>query len=248
LRIAPMILAAITLVPVAARGIELSLTQWDPGTGPIASSLTVQADNNLCCGGNSSTLDPISVPFSDFHLAESGGVVAEAGYLLSASGLVVGPIEHLRAQRSSAVSSGVLFFSIDEGGAYSLRGQYMLTGGRDVELHASIWDLTAGGLLFESRQVSRQTPDQAFALGQAMGDSINVRAGARDRMIEGGHTYRLAYRAAISSTEAGDGNAGATGGITLTVLPEPVSGMTAGIGLIAFLARKRRSRLAETVC
>jgi hypothetical protein len=220
--------------------LAVTLVSWDPGSGPLATRLESTAVNNLCCGGFVERFDPTSVPFTDSHRAESGGVISETAYALSPTGFSITFVEHFRLERSGAESSGAIYFTLDEDTAYELAGDYSMIGWREVLLESTLWDLTAGVLMFDNRQDSSHTQDEVFQLGSQGGDMLNRLSGSRTGVLLAGNYYRLTYRAGIGSTEPGDAIASATGSVQLTFVPELSTGLLVMSGLLGLAYRQSR--------
>jgi len=204
-----------------ASAATLAFASWDPGSGVLTTSLTVNVVNDLCCGGASDTLEPTAIPFIDSHAASSGFVRAETSYDISSSAIEITFVEQRRDARSAVHSSGFVYFTFDTDVQYDLAGSYALQGWRNIGLELELFDLTSGVSLFRNDQESGQTLNEAFVLGEQGGDSLNLLSGSLQGGLSAGNVYRLRYAAAITSTEAGDSVATASGYLSLTFVPEP---------------------------
>jgi len=233
------VLCAALLFPHRGVALTVSLAEFDPGSGPLSTHLEATANNELCCGGNVQAFDPVSLPFTDQHRADSGGVVSDTAYSLGDAGFTIDIVEHYRMQRSSAISSGAIYFTVDQDAEYALSGVYAMVGSRDIYLSASLTNISGGSLLFDNLQESRATQDEAFQLGEQSGDSQNGLSGSLTGQLVAGSLYRLNYRAFIYSTEASDGDATATGSIAFAVVPEPSTGLLMGLALAGLVYRRR---------
>jgi hypothetical protein len=215
--------------------LNVTLVEWNVGS--LTTRLESTASNDLCCGGSTVGFDPVSVPFSDTHRAESGGVFAEATYSLTSTGFSI-VLTHYRHPRSASIGNGAIYFSLDADSPYELTGSYSMTGYNEIRLEAALAD-SVEGYLFDSMQESFHTYDESFQLGVEEGDNRNRFSGSPSGMLQGGQVYRLSYRAAIGSSSSADDVASASGSIQLTFIPEPSTAALLAFGLLGLAARRR---------
>lgn len=242
-------LLVLSIWPINAHALTVTLQEWMSAGELLSTALTVAANNSLCCGGNSDTLMPDSLPYSSSHAVSSDTAAASTSYDFSNAGFAVQEIAHSRPRRASASSQGVIFFSIDLDALYHISGSYGFVGlgWREIQISAWLFDLTAGVELFQNSQQSGATANESFLLGEEGGDSFNSLSGSLVGELLAGHIYRFTYFTAIGSSEAGDDNASAAGNIHLAVVPEPGSGTLLLVGLFAMGVFAPRSNRSEAV-
>jgi hypothetical protein len=161
---------------------------------------------------------PSAVPFNSIHVADSGSARSETGYDLSSAALRIDIIEQRRDRRATARSDGAVYFTVDRDVEYVLSGDYALTGSRELRLLVELVNLITGEVLFFNEQISGLTVDEAFVVGGQGGDESNSLSGSLFGMLPAGG-YLLRYIALISSTEANDSPASATGQVQLFFVP-----------------------------
>ena len=95
---------------------------------------------------------------------------------------------------SGVLSSGVISFTMNANGTYTLTGDYTLAGIRGIELSVLLVDVTDPFneiTLFENAQTSVDTPDEMFVLGGTGGDDGNLLTGSLTGNLVAGNLYRL---------------------------------------------------------
>jgi hypothetical protein len=164
-----------------------------------------------------------------------------------------------------AQSFGNVYFTVlsDQTLVYSLTGQYAAADVNAMpgEIYLFTWldDLTTGERLFDTKQISVNTPNEVFIPGQMGGDSYDYRMGNMTGDLAAGDEYVWHYDLLIATDAATSSNgSSATGYLTLAFsdkeaephvvvvpLPRAVgSGLSVLGGAFLCVARRARRRRA----
>jgi hypothetical protein len=232
------------LVPVKGAALTVTLIDWDPGGSPQTTTLSSHAIS-IAAGGQNLVAEPGSVPFLDTDRAVKGNAVAESQYTLTNAALAVEFSDHSHTfGGASAISSGAIYFTINQNVEYSIEGAYTFQSGdaHEMELRTTLVALDGSGTLFENEQHS-STASETFRLGEIRGNRDNVLSGSLTGALNANTPYRWTYWASTynPSPSAQPGNA--SGFTTLTFVPEPSTALLLAMGLAALglLRGKRRS-------
>jgi hypothetical protein len=153
---------------------------------------------------------------------------------------------------SLAQGGGQVKFTVGADTTYALSGNYAashLGGAGQVYFASFLYDLTAGGFLYNAGQISTNTADESFTLGGAGGDSYNGTTGASTGSLLAGHTYMFSMSASIQAYPGVDAGATAQGDFTLKIgggaptaqVPDSSSSLgCVALGLAALAAVRRR--------
>ena len=124
---------------------------------------------------------PASTPYLYTASVAAASAWATTSYDLSDGGFEI-TFDHHRtgALGSSALSHGMISFSVDEDVTYIASGGYSASDpdGRHIKLAAQLRTSPLLSYLFQSSQMSLQTKDESFTLGLEEGDSFNLKAGS----------------------------------------------------------------------
>ncbi len=238
-----------TLITVLSFTILMTLSQASAAVTVPSWSLTVSTQG----GGppDSDTLSTVSLPFSQSHTATSGATTAQTAYDFSVSGddaLFDFDVDHDRAEPpgTQTLSTGDLFFDTTDDVLYTLSGDFAMLGEGEILLEVILHDLTLAGDVFNNKQESLDTEDEAFVLGGTGGDTTNVLSGSLAGTLLGGHSFQLSYTYRLRNPAQADDPgppATAIGNLTLELEPEPIpEPATLGLAALGGLAALRRRR------
>lgn len=122
---------------------------------------------------------------------------------------------------TDATASRIRFTAL-ETAYYSLTGFFALDGSERIEFDVALVNLTTGATLFANEQISDNTSDQRFALGEMAGDVSNALVGSLSGMLTVGHEYGLSYRSLLN-TRVDDSGARGVGALSLAIGATPVA-------------------------
>jgi len=229
--VAVLACAALACLPGSAAAVDVTLN-------PASFVDTAASDLGL----DSLTSNPVTVPSAVNDLAIDGGSSSATGVAISHGGFDLS-FDHTRTGvlDALATSSGEIFFAVDATVDFTITGTYTASDadGRQTIQYVLLQQVSGPNLFF-SYQESRATPDESFSVGNTGGDFFNQVVGSATGTLLPGELYRLIFFNGIeASPSAASGSATATGSLTLTLVPEPSSGLLLAAGLVALAARRR---------
>jgi hypothetical protein len=143
-------------------------------------------------------------------------------------------------QNVEATARTSLYFSPDADVEYALSGIYsgsqLTSFGGGLNFLVGLVDVTTGTTLFDTRQVSFQTPNEIFVLGLQGGDAGNTLTGSLTGMLRAGHVYAFGATGQLLTSASGSAN----GYVTLLFVPEPHTALLVAAGLLALARRAPR--------
>ena len=223
-----MILAV--LMFSASAQAEITVTAWElrstviDGNGPDVFSVE--------------ETPPVTLPFNAVSPASDGPCKATSTYDFEVVGNVGSlgfEFDHRRGGTPSSLAcsyigphlgynSPFLTFSVspDADLFYSLDGFYAMTGSSKIIMLVELWDLTTETVVFRNMQISHNTTNEAFRLGETDGDETNELIGSLTGALTAGHDYTLKYTIYIHLMgDDPDPGASAVGSVNLDITPCP---------------------------
>jgi hypothetical protein len=180
-----------------------------------------------------------TLPVSTTTEAAMDGDTATSNWTMSNAGLAV-DLLHVASGLDNSLAStrAELFFTVDADVAYSFSGDYSMVGAaRSMQLRAWLWDMDAGVDIYNESHWSIATNGESFALGTPGGDLFDTLTGSQQGTLLAGVRYRLILDAFLSG--AATGQASAVGDISMTLVPEPGTGLLIALGLCLAVAGRR---------
>ncbi len=197
------------------------------------------------------TLYPTALPYSDISTSVDGEASSESEYDLSELGFDV-TFDHTRESSfdNLAKSVGAIYFSPDQDIDYIASGSYATVDpdGSWVQLAVSLTDLNDlddlddNMTLFQSYQESDSTADESFTLGLSEGDTPSINTGSLSGTLLKDHDYVFSYIAFIHADPGTASVATATGSVSLTLVPEPSTGLLSMMALITLMGLRTRRK------
>ena len=220
----------VVLLCAASAQAEITVTAWElisgvkDGNGPVV--------------WETEEAPPVVLPFNAVSTATYGESEATSTYDFDVVGNLASfgfEFDHVRGGTPKSLAES---FSGDGGDGpdgltfsvspladlhYSLDGTYTMTGVDRAVMFAELRDLTTGTVVFSNHQVSHDTTDESFALGETGGDFLNSLTGNLTGVLTAGRDYKLDYISVIILRLDSDPDAGATavGSLNLHITPCP---------------------------
>jgi hypothetical protein len=216
-------------------------------TTPAATAITILSNNvessahNADGSTSTTTFNGTAIPTATVVTATDGPVIStQAISYIEAGGIttLLTTFDQQRgglARSQAIVSDYSMTFLVDANVSYSLSGAYSVTSGPNVVWFSTVLqDANTAQVMLESTQLSYNTANETFVVGQAGGDEYNSMQGSPTGTLLAGHTYLLIY-SAYTYAQFADAGASAQGYVQLQIGGSPTSSVSDGGSMVAML-------------